>query len=83
MKALLGVDSFFVLLSTATIVLIYAKSEILMMDAVALGIFVIWSLVGLLMHISDTRKATVTTERVSSVRHISIDEVKKNIRLPK
>ncbi|MGI5897866.1 MAG: hypothetical protein ACOX6Q_01765 [Candidatus Dojkabacteria bacterium] len=83
MKALLGVDSFFVLLSTATIVLIYAKSEILMMDAVALGIFVIWSLVGLLMHISDTRKATVTIERVSSVRHISIDEVKKNIRLPK
>ncbi len=83
MKALLGLDSFFVIISTIIIVLIYVSSNISVLDGVGLGIFVIWSMFGLLFHVSDTRKATVTIERVSSVRHISIDEVKKSIRLPK
>ncbi|HOV29468.1 MAG TPA: hypothetical protein PLD77_00035 [Candidatus Dojkabacteria bacterium] len=83
MKALVCLDSIFVVISTAVIITVYMNSQMLNVEKIGLGAFVTWSLLGLFFHIADTRKATVTIEKLSSVRNVSVDDIRKPIKLPR
>ena len=83
MKALVCLDSIFVIVSTGVIIAVYMNSQMSGIESIGLSAFVVWSLLGLFFHIIDTRKATVTIEKLSSVRNVSIDDIRRTIRLPK
>ncbi len=82
-KSLLILESIFVLISLGYISTVYLSVDISTAEKIGLVSFIIWSIFGLFFYISDTRKATVIIEKVSSVRNVSLADIKQPIRLPK
>lgn len=82
-KVLLILESIFVLISSGYISTVYLSVDISTAEEIGLVSFILWSILGLFFYISDTRRATVIIEKVSSVRHVSLADIKQPIRLPK
>lgn len=83
MKILLVLDSIFITLASVLIIRVFMLSSLSLVEKVGLISILIWTILGLLYHILDTTKATVTIEKVSSVRQVSINDIKQQIRLPR
>jgi hypothetical protein len=82
-KVLMILNIFFILLSSTYIVYSYLSTNITQMEKIGAITFGIWSLIGIIGYISDSKKDNVIIEKVSSVRVVSPIDVNQPIKLPK
>lgn len=72
----------FAVIAMVSIGYVYLSSTLNTMSIIGLVILGIWFVWGIILHIIDSNKSNnLTIETLSSVRHISLPEVKKPIRL--
>lgn len=73
----------FSILSLISILVTYIPlAEIEPLVGLGVGIWILWGVIGTVSHILSSRKmGNVTIERVSSVRHVSLPDSKKPVRL--
>ena len=77
-------NSVFALLAVAIISYVFYISSPKITTIVGIVALIIWYVVGIALNLSGQKRAdNVTIERVSSVRQISLPEVRKPIRLPR
>lgn len=81
-RVLMILNTFFIILTTIYVAYVYWIIDITTIEQVSLLIFITWTFLGLILYISDSRKAQVTIEKVSSVREISKIDVNQPIKLP-
>ncbi len=65
---------FLILLCSVVIGYIYTTGEINQFEKITLVVLLIWTLLGLIFFIKDSKRANVVIERVSSVRGIDINQ---------
>jgi len=82
-KVLLVLEVFFVLVSTLYISYTYLSADISDIEKGGIVLFSIWSILGLIFHIRDSKKDYVVIEKVSSVRVVSPVDINQPIKLPK
>lgn len=82
-KVSMILDIFFILLSTIYISHTYLTTKITDIERYGVIIFAVWSVLGILFYIRNSKKDYVTIEKVSSVREISPIEMNHPIKLPK
>lgn len=72
----------FAIVAMASILYVYLSSTLNVMSIIGLVILGIWFVWAIVFHVLDSKKeSNLTIETLSSVRHISLPEVKKPIRL--
>ena len=80
MKILLITDTIFIVLSSLFVIRMYMLSELSLVEKMGIMSFIAWTSIGLFYHITDTNKATVVIEKVSSVRQVSVNDIRQQIR---
>ncbi len=83
MKILLVTDIIFITLSSILVTRMYMLGTLSLVEKVGVISFITWTAIGLFYHIIDTNKATVIIEKVSSVRQVSVNDIRQQIRSKK
>ena len=80
-KISIGTDVLTIVLCTAYIVYSYVSTPMTSMEKVDLIVFSTWTIIGLLMYISESNKGNVTIESISSVQRVTVKDLPKNTKL--
>jgi len=83
LKILMLLDMFFILLTTAYVTYTYLIVDISNAEKASIITFAVWSLLGLIFYMKETKQADITIEKVSSVRTVSRLDINQPIKLPK
>ncbi|MBP5204072.1 hypothetical protein J6Z48_00275 [bacterium] len=78
-KIMVRADVVTIVLCTVYVAYSYLSTPMVTMEKVDLVVLIIWTVVGMLLYIVDSNKASVTIERVSSVQRISVKDVNPKI----
>ena len=78
-KVIIVADVITIALCTIYVAYSYLSTPMVTMEKVDLVVLAIWTVVGMLLYIIDSNKASVTIERVSSVQRISVKDVNPKI----
>ena len=83
LKILMVLDIFFILITTTYVTYTYFIVNLNNTEKVSIIIFALWSLLGILFYMKETKKADITIEKVSSVHTVSRLDINQPIKLPK
>jgi hypothetical protein len=70
-KTLMLLDIFFITLTTAYVTYTYFIADINNTEKASIITFAVWSLLGIIFYMKETKQADITIEKVSSVRTVS------------
>lgn len=82
-KTLMLLDIFFITLTTAYVTYTYFIADINNTEKTSIITFAVWSLLGIIFYMKETKQADITIEKVSSVRTVSHLDINQPIKLPK
>jgi hypothetical protein len=82
-KTLMLLDIFFITLTTAYVTYTYFIADINNTEKASIITFAVWSLLGIIFYMKETKQADITIEKVSSVRTVSHLDINQPIKLPK
>ena len=82
-KTLMLLDIFFITLTTAYVTYTYFIVDINNTEKASIITFAVWSLLGIIFYMKETKQADITIEKVSSVRTVSHLDINQPIKLPK
>lgn len=82
-KVLVILDIFFISLTMIYIAHSYLSTEITSVERVGIYFFSVWTVLGIIFFIMNSRKGKVTIEKVSSVRIVSSIDINQPIKLSK
>lgn len=82
-KILMLLDIFFIFLTTTYVSYAYLIADITNTERASIITFALWSLLGIIFYMRETRQADITIEKVSSVRTVSHLDINQPIKLPK
>jgi len=82
-KTLMLLDIFFITLTTAYVTYTYFIADINNTEKTSIITFAVWSLLGIIFYMKETKQADITIEKVSSIRTVSHLDINQPIKLPK
>jgi hypothetical protein len=83
LKILMVLDIFFTLLTTTYVTYTYIIADTNNTEKIFVIIFALWTLLGTIFYMKETKQADITIEKVSSVRTVSPLDINQPIKLPK
>ena len=83
LRILMLLEIFFILLTTAYVTYTYLIVDISNAEKASIITFAVWSLLGIIFYMKETKQADITIEKVSSVRTVSRLDINQPIKLPK
>jgi prolipoprotein diacylglyceryltransferase len=83
LKILMVLDIFFTLLTTTYVTYTYIIADTNNTEKISVIIFALWTLLGTIFYMKETKQADITIEKVSSVRTVSPLDINQPIKLPK
>jgi hypothetical protein len=82
-KILMLLDIFFITLTTAYVTYTYFVADINNTEKASIITFALWTLLGIIFYMKETKQADITIEKVSSVRTVSHLDINQPIKLPR